>query len=241
MKTTLCTSCNHTINNKGLANHLKSCDGNGPSPKFVKLKNCSHCDIDLSQFTTANRANHVRWCDKNPKRSEYVNSKNCSWMNTPESISKRTVGIKQAWADGKYDNVVNIGSTGYKHTEATIEHLRQRALASTHRRLVRSIREYCKKDGTIVELDSSWEEVLATRLDIIDVEWVRPSPVKWIDNGGIIHHYFPDFYLPEYDLYLDPKGPYAVKAQRDKIVCLTEQIKNLIIITSLDGCRNFKP
>jgi hypothetical protein len=241
MKTTLCITCNTEINNKGLANHLKACDGNGPAPKFVKLKNCSHCEIDLSQFTTANRANHVRWCDKNPKRSEYANINNCSQMRTPESISKRIVGIKQAWTDGKYNNVVNIGSTGYKHTKETIEHLRKRALASPHRRLVRSVREYCKKDGTIVKLDSSWEEALATRLDTINVEWIRPDPVKWVDDDGISHHYFPDFYLPDFNLYLDPKGPYAIKAQLYKINCLTKQIKNLIILTSLEDCKNFHP
>ena len=240
MKTTLCTTCNTDINNRGLANHLKACDGTGPSPKFVKLKYCSHCDIDLSSFTTANRANHVRWCDKNPKRSEYVSNSNCSQMNTPASINKRTAGIKQAWADGKYDDV-NHSYPGWTHTEETKQQLREKALASPHRRLVRSIREYVQKDGTIVNLDSSWEEELAIRLDSINIDWIRPAPINWIDDDGIRHYYFPDFYLPGFDLYLDPKGPYAFKAQLSKINCLTKQIKNLIIITSLDDCRNFKP
>jgi hypothetical protein len=241
MKTTLCVTCNTEINNKGLKNHLKACNGSGPKSRFIKLSICPHCDADLSQFITANRANHVRWCNNNPKRLEYVNNSNCSQMNTPESISKRTAGIQQAWADGKYDSVINIGSTGYKHTDKTKEILRQKALLSPHRRLVRSIRDYITKDGTIVKLDSSWEEALAIRLDEIDVKWIRPGPIKWFDVDGKSHHYFPDFYLPYFDLYLDPKGPYAFKAQIAKINCLIKQIKNLVIITSLEDCQNFNP
>jgi hypothetical protein len=161
-------------------------------------------------------------------------------MHVPEIVSKRNKSIKQAWADGKYSGV-NHSHPGWKHSEKTIEHLRQKALASPHRRLVRSIREYVKKDGTVVKLDSSWEVALAERLDQINVEWIRPDPIKWIDKLGVSHHYFPDFYLPVYDLYLDPKGPYAIKAQIDKIICLTKQVKNLIIITSLEKCKNYQP
>ena len=163
-------------------------------------------------------------------------------MNTPESIAKRREGIKKAHADGKYINVEHGTSfRGKHHTEETKQHLREKALASPHRRLVRSIRQYIKKDGTVVNLDSSWEEALAIRLDEIDVIWIRPGAVKWIDNNGVEHNYFPDFYLPDFDLYLDPKNPYAIKAQQSKIKCLAEQIKNLVIITGLDGCKNYSP
>lgn len=231
--------CDTNIRNCNFSKHYSSCTGK--YTPFIKASVCRHCAIDLSQFTIANRANHVRWCDKNPKRLEYVSNSNCSQMHTPDSIRKRTEGIKQAWADGKYDNVINIGSTGYKHTEETKELLRKRALASPHRRLVRSIREYLKKDGTIVQLDSSWEEALAIRLDELGIIWSRPGPIQWVDEYDVKHNYFPDFYLLDFDLYLDPKGPYAFKSQINKIKCLTEQIKNLIIITSLAECKKYQP
>jgi hypothetical protein len=238
MKTTVCPKCNISIKNCNFKKHNSVCNGN--YTPFIKASVCKFCSIELEQFSTANRANHVRWCDKNPKRSEYAINNNCSQMHFPEIVSKRNKSIKQAWTDGKY-NGVNHSHPGWNHSEKTIEHLRQKALASPHRRLVRSIREYTKKDGTIVKLDSSWEEALAKRLDLTNVDWIRPDPIKWIDRNGVSHHYFPDFYLPLYDLYLDPKGPYAFKSQSDKISCLTEQIKNLIIITSLEECKKFVP
>ena len=208
---------------------------------YKKLICCKHCEFSFETLSTSERANHSRWCIQNPKRSEYVQKNNGSQFKTPEVIAKRTIGIKKAWADGKYDHVVHTGNKGYRHTESTLQILREKALASPHRRLVRSIRDYIKKDGTIVKLDSAWEEALAKRLDDLNVIWERPSAVKWIDAKGITRNYFPDFYLPDYDVFLDPKNPYAIKAQQEKINCLTSQLKNLIILTSLNECKNFKP
>lgn len=189
---------------------------------------------------TSERANHSRWCLQNPRRSEYVDKNNCSQMHTQSSISKRTLGIKKAWAAGKFDNVVH-SSIGRKHTQETKEHLRQKALASPHRRLVRSIRDYVQKDGNIVKLDSAWEEALAKRLDDINVRWERPGPIKWTDSDGTIRNYFPDFYLTDYDLFLDPKNPQAFRVQQEKINCLAVQLKNLKILTSLEECKNYTP
>ena len=208
---------------------------------YKKLTGCKYCSITFNLLTPSERANHSRWCDMNPKRSEYVQKNNGSQFQTPEVIAKRTLGIKKAWADGKYAHVAHTGSKGYKHTNATLELLREKALASPHRRLVRSIRDYVKKDGTIIKLDSAWEEALAKRLDDLDLKWERPNAVKWVDSKGVTRNYFPDFYLIEYDIFLDPKNPYAIKAQQEKIDCLKIQLKNLKILTSLEECKNFKP
>ena len=112
--------------------------------------------------------------------------------------------------------------------------MRQKALASPHRRLVRGICEY---KG--VRLDSSWELVLAKRLDEQSIEWNRPNPIPLVDNEQITHNYFPDFYLPEYDLFLDPKNPYAIKAQKKKLDCLLLQYKNIVILDTLEKCKNY--
>lgn len=208
---------------------------------YKKLVCCRYCELSFELLNTSERANHSRWCSKNPKRAEYVNKNNGSQFKTPVVIAKRTAAIKKAHAEGKYDHVVYTGNKGYKHTDETLKILREKALASPHRRLVRSIRDYVKKDGTVVKLDSSWEEALAKRLDEIGVIWERPKAVKWTDTSGTVRNYFPDFYLNDYDIFLDPKNPYAIKAQQEKINCLTIQLKNLIIITSLEECNTFTP
>ena len=193
-------------------------------------------------MSTSQRANHSRWCNLNPKRKEYVNA----LANHRQNIVNHRNQFVKAKDEGRPIPQGTMtgnpgGMLGKKHSLETKQHLKEKALASPHRRLVRSIRQYIKKDGTIVNLDSSWEEALAIRLDSIGVNWVRPDPIKWIDDSGITHNYFPDFYLVDFDVYLDPKNPYAIKAQQSKLKCLTEQIKNLVILTGLEECKNFTP
>lgn len=68
-----------------------------------------------------------------------------------------------------------------------------------------------------IELDSGWELELAKWLDQQGIEWTRPTePIKWFDSSGNPHSYFPDFYLPLLELYLDPKNPYLVETSQEK-------------------------
>lgn len=201
---------------------------------------CKHCKKQFNDFTLSQKANHSRWCLENPKRSTY--GTDCKQMNTEEVRAKRTAAIKKAYAEGKYDNVVRKGNVGYKHTDASKAIISQKALASKHRRLLRSIREYVKQDGTTVMLDSSWEESLAKRLDETGIEWIRPeTPISYVTSDGKTHNYFPDFYLPDYNLYLDPKNPAAVAAQKDKLYALKQVMNNLVVIETLAECLNWSP
>lgn len=202
---------------------------------YKKITICPHCKENLDIFK--NRGSHVAWCSKNPKRDTY--NKDTSHMRTPEASKKRNAGIKKAHEDGKYDGVNFNVRSGWVMSDEQKQLRREKALKSDHRRLVRSIRNYIKKDGTIVKLDSRWEEVLAKRLDELNIKWVRPLPIKWVDKKGIYHNYFPDFYIPDRNLYLDPKNPFAVVSQKEKLDCLSEQIPNLKILYTIEECRNF--
>jgi hypothetical protein len=75
-----------------------------------------------------------------------------------------------------------------------------------------------------VLLESSWELELANFLIEKNIEWVRPRFIKWEDSFGKIRRYFPDFYLPKYDLYLDPKNPYAMNLDKEKIEKISKKI-----------------
>lgn len=239
-----CFKCNNFFSARGgnFKKHINSCDGSyNPSSKLVS---CKYCDIIFDEFmSTSLRANHSRWCIDNPKRDYYNKSTNNGLqLRTPDAIKKRIESIKKAHADGKYKQSYEKkkGKPGTPHSKETKQILREKALASPHRRLVRSIREYTKKDGSIIMLDSSWEEFLALRLDSLGIHWNRPSiPIKWQDNSGKFHNYFPDFYLPEYDIFLDPKNPYAVKVQREKLEIIKTLIPNLRILTTLKECNEF--
>lgn len=189
-------------------------------------------------------ANHVRWCKNNPQYIEYRESyldslKKARENKTAESYKKHGESIRKRWKEGIYDHVDHRSFLGRKHTEESKNKIRIKALKSSHRRLVRSIRSYTCKDGTIISLDSAWEEALAIRLDELSITWTRPSPLKWVDKEGITHNYFPDFFLPDYNIFLDPKNPIAYKVQQAKIECLLIQYPNIKFLRTLDECKQF--
>lgn len=78
-----------------------------------------------------------------------------------------------------------------------------------------------------VLLESSWEVKTAEMLCAYNIEWTRPEPMSWIDINNKRHLYFPDFYLPKYDTYLDPKNPFCMNRDKEKLAYFKNRI-NLI-------------
>lgn len=64
-------------------------------------------------------------------------------------------------------------------------------------------------------MDSFWEVRVASSLDEHGVRWERPREgFVWNDSGN---KYYPDFFLPDYDVYLDPKNAYLRGVHAEKI------------------------
>jgi hypothetical protein len=200
---------------------------------------CKHCQnsFNIENESKGFMANHSRWCNKNPKRKDYTETLNNSRKaaHSKEANAKRNASMSQNWKEGKYDHIDHGASTrGMKHTEQSRKNMSIGSAASNHRRL---------RKGTVmykgILLDSSWELALAKRLDELKIKWIRPEPIPWIDSDNNPHKFFPDFYLPEHDLYLDPKNPHAYNVQRNKIDILNITYKNIRWITSIAECSSF--
>lgn len=61
-----------------------------------------------------------------------------------------------------------------------------------------------------VSLESSFEILVAKSLDENNIRWSRPKRFQYVDLNDKKHTYTPDFYLPDYDVYLDPKNDYLI-------------------------------
>ena len=81
-------------------------------------------------------------------------------------------------------------------------------------------------------LESSYELEVAKQLDNNNVKWERPSRLYWTDDTGVRRHYTPDFYLPEYNVYLDPKNNYLITKDKRKILLCSQQNDVKIYILS---------
>ena len=104
------------------------------------------------------------------------------------------------------------------------------ALKSEHQRICKKTLPYVCIDGSIVNLDSSYERILAKILDDNNIKWIRPKPIVWYSDDCKKHHYFPDFYLPDFNVYLDPKNEYCFKVQAKKIKYITDHYSNVFFL-----------
>lgn len=60
-----------------------------------------------------------------------------------------------------------------------------------------------------IKLDSSYELTFAQDLDKNNIKWVRPKYLIW-EKDGNSHRYYPDFFLPEYNIFVDTKNDYLI-------------------------------
>lgn len=95
--------------------------------------------------------------------------------------------------------------------------------------------------------DSEWEKQLAIFLDEKKILWEQPKePIVWIDSCNKQRKYFPDFFIPKFNLFLDPKNPICCFQQKEKLEKVSKII-NLIygdvnmIKTHIVGLEGFEP
>jgi predicted nuclease of restriction endonuclease-like RecB superfamily len=99
---------------------------------------------------------------------------------------------------------------------------------------------YTTVDGLEVLMDSTWEVAMAKKFDELGVKWRRDENMileyRTVRNRK--RKYIPDFYLPEYDLYVEVKG-YWTDAARHKMVDVVERNNvEVLILESLDDIEN---
>ena len=164
---------------------------------------------------------------------------------TPEARAKAAASIAQAHQEGLYYKSRTKAVETRKrngtllHTSETKRKMSEKALASTHQRVCKSTHQYTDKHGRVFMFDSKWEDLVADRLDSLNIEWYRPAPIQYECNGKT-RNYYPDFYLPAFELYLDPKNAYCERQQKEKLDIVKTKIQ-LLILRTAEECRMFRP
>jgi len=87
-------------------------------------------------------------------------------------------------------------------------------------------------------LDSGWEVRLARHLDKLNIKWSRGNFIPY-RLGEKQRKYYPDFYLNDFDSYIEVKG-YWTDESRTKISAVISQNPiTLIILNSIEEIDNF--
>lgn len=207
LKTHLCMKCNKEISVNNFKRHEKSCNG-------LKVKQIRGIDFDPNiGFKNGNRKQWNTGLTKetDPRVAKYAKS----LRNSDKNIGRCKDPIKEK----------------YRRVKLSVA-ARKQGFGGYNAKSGRS-KKYNILDsfGNIVCLQSSYEYRTAIILNEQNIKWLRPKYLKYSEN----RKYFPDFYLPEFNVYLDPKNDYKIKLDIDKInAVIKENNVDLRIVSNDD-------
>ena len=199
---------------------------------------CKYCDKECKNKNSLTQ--HEIRCSKNPNRIKIVSNfikyneqikagvreKTCSNQYVKAKLlglPKPEISEETRWKIGNYWR-------GRKHTTEEIEKISQGMKRAVRERpesySASNVNGRVKKvEYNEMIFDSSWEVIVAKYLEDNQINWIRPNTgIPYIYDGSE-HLYFPDFYLIDYDLYIETKG-----LVRDKDPYKWDAVDNLIII-----------
>ena len=206
-----CEHCGREISKSNYSKHIRSHE-NGNYNKYVEHYHLDHDDLFCKfcgeEYKNRNSlAQHEIRCKLNPNKIDTSNS----WKNSSTDRVVWNKGLtkesdKRLEEAGKKISIALKGKPGHSHTEEFKEKQRQNALKSGFGGFLH--RKGIYYNG--IKLDSSYEVLVAESLDSHNIKWERPGRFPYhIDNT--LHYYTPDFYLPDYDVYLDPKNDFLIE------------------------------
>jgi len=240
---------------RSLGSHLLHCKCN---PKYVEMlakRNAKRVKQRNSyQFTCAKC--HVSFVLKLTEKQFSLgkHAKHCSRSCANERQPSSETRAKQSLALLGRKYVTEFTIETCKVCDSVFQRRRNRktntCLKATCRKISRSIAAQGKTGGYRPRntqtyngqaFDSKWEVALAIRLDALKVTWERNTSrsLLYVDDVGRSRRYYPDFYLPLTDTYVEVKG-YATLATEHKM-CDAQARNNvkLIVLRSLQEIQQF--
>lgn len=192
------------------------------SPEYYKRKNpIRFCTYKCQQSFLGRKSQEKHPISERAKKEGYIHPlKGKTFKKKPNPCKCQYCNKEFKWVFTKNThelhhckenpNRIPIDYSNVHRTEKEKKHLSEIAKANNYgRRLVDSVKSNVTYKGVI--LGSSYEEAVAKSLDENNIKWIKPKSLKWvspIDNRE--HNYYPDLYLPDYDVYLEPKNDYLI-------------------------------
>lgn len=174
---------------------------------------CQYCQKQCKNENSLR--NHERLCKENPNRQSHPrgNLGKSGWnKGLTADTDIRVFANRESLRKQRKENGSNW--TGRKHSDKTKDLMSRRASERLCKNSKYSINfEY--KPGIILE--SSYEIETARILDELDIEWIKVRHGYIWDDNGKYRRYVPDFYLPHYNVFLDPKNDYLIEKDKVKI------------------------
>lgn len=120
----------------------------------------------------------------------------------------------------------------HKWTDEEKKHISEMQLKNERRRIIRYTVEY---NGNLY--DSSWEVEFAKRLESLGIDFERPKELLKYTLEGIEHNYFPDFWIPSIQKFVEVKNLYLF--ENDPKVKELRKRNDIIWLTSLASIKEW--
>lgn len=174
----------------------KSLSNRKNNPAFGKTYRTkkTHPEWALKVSNTHIQRKHIVG-EKNPMKNKEVaarmgKSRSKKFETDNEFRAMTSELVKKAWKDGKYDGVKIGKCKWYK---------------------------FVKADGKTCNLQGTWEFAYAVWLEKNHIPFIaHKGRISYIDNAGNSRSYYPDFYLPETDEFVDIKNQYHYSLNKEK-------------------------
>ncbi len=206
-----------------------------PERPLVSLT-CTECQCAFFEpklVTPAQIAKgYPKTCSPECRHAYYYETRKCWDCKTEFDFPKHRIGVET----GRYCSTECA-------TTAKAYRWRARRIAETKRS--RGLKPYgakrCEYAGH--QLDSGWELLMARRLDALGILWTRGHhQIPWQDSFGEWFQYAPDFYLCDYDAFIEVKGNHLIwldETESDKQGFITGHCKDVVFVRSAKECREF--
>ena len=232
--------CKENPNRSGKSNFNSNKNADSVRPQDI-LQNDLYCQFCGKQCKNLNslRQHEVR-CKNNPNRIDIkYNLKNYNQLRKQGKIIVANTN--------QYTKAANMGLPKPKISDETRKKMAMVWLGKTHseeskqkisKSMQRVVRERPESysasnvNGRVKKVeyngqvfDSSWEVIVAKFLDENGYTWYKPNKGFEYFWEGAYHLYYPDFYVPSIDKYIEVKG---YKRNRDNYKW--SSLNNLIVI-----------
>ena len=216
----------------------------GSSPASVKTYKCKYCSEEFQNVGVYR--NHLRWQHIKPE-TNYSNHKGSPRKGIKQNHTMIFAkcpfcGEEKEWKKDAYTRHIKMFCKanpdykpykGHPCSNEVRERISEKQRNNSYRRIMRHTQEY---NGTLY--DSSWEVDFAKRLDSLGVSYERPKiPIPYIGVDGLQHNYFPDFWIPEIQKFVEIKNSYLF--ENDPKVKILRQRDDIIWLTSLQQINEF--
>lgn len=168
----------------------------------------SKCEFCSKEFKPLGVASHTRSCVLNPNKVssniERYTRVHGSWRkgltkSNDERIRKNSENLSKTLIRQVASSDFKIRRPGNLAREATSQ---RQSLQNSGGRS-----KWFDVGG--IKVQGTWEYSIALKLNELFIKWLRPNSVYFIfkyELDGKMRSYTPDFYLPEFDVYLEIKG-----------------------------------